>query len=138
MILQLLFKWSINALGRILTILNEFGTYSGLMINTSKTSLMISGEEWEGGESVLGIKITQNCKLLGVKIDNKVSELDRNWTECLRKIWGLIHYWSKLRLSITGRVMVAKTFLVSQATFFMGIIPLEKKKANEIDKAIGS
>jgi hypothetical protein len=136
--LTVLFKWSINALGRILTILNEFGTYSGLMINKSKTSLMISGEEWEGGESVLGIKINQNCKLLGVKINYKVADLDRNWTECLRKIWGLIHYWSKLRLSITGRVMVAKTFLVSQATFLMGIIPLEKKKATEIDKAIGS
>jgi hypothetical protein len=136
--LTVLFRWSINALGRILTILNEFGTYSGLMINMSKTSLMISGVEWEGGESVLGIKITQNCKLLGIKIDNKVSDLDRNWTECLRKIWGLIHYWSKLRLSITGRVMVAKTFLVSQATFYMGIIPLEKKRATEIDRAIGS
>ncbi len=33
--------------------------------------------------------------------------------------------------------MVAKTFLMSQATFLMGIIPAEKKKLIEIETAIG-
>jgi hypothetical protein len=134
--LTAIFKWSINALGRIITILNEFGNLSGLTINKSKTSIMICGKEWEGGESVLGIKIVNRCKLLGILIDNKSADLDRNWVECLRKIWGLIHYWSNFRLSITGRIMVAKTFLISQATFYMGIIPLDKKKITEIEKAI--
>jgi len=39
------------------------------------------------------------------------------------------HYWSKFRRTITGRVLVEKTFVISQATFFMGILPLDKKKA---------
>jgi len=72
----------------------------------------------------------------GILIDNKSSNLERNWVECLRKIWGLIHYWSNFRLSITGRVMVTKTFLISQATFYMGIIPSDKKKLMEMEKAI--
>jgi hypothetical protein len=134
--LTLTFKWSVNALGRIMVILNDFGSLSGLVINKSKTSIMISGKEWEGGVTVLGIKVTTTCRLLGVQLDNKVKDLDRNWTECLRKIWGLIHYWSQYRLSITGRVMVAKTFLVSQVTFLMGIIPLNKKLSVEVEKAI--
>ncbi len=121
------FIWSIMALGRIFVILNEFGSISGLVINKAKTNLMISGKEWEGDESVLGIKIVASCKLLGVKIDSKVKKLDENWAEVSRKIWGLTHYWSQYRLSLTGRVMVAKTFLMSQATFLMGIIPAEKK-----------
>ncbi len=135
--LSVLFKWSVNALGRILVILNKFGGISGLMINKAKTSLMISGKEWDGRESVLGIKISKKCRLLGVKIDYKSADLDCNWLECLRKVWGLIHYWSKFRLSITGRIMVAKTFLVSQATFYMGILALDRRKAGEIEKAIG-
>jgi hypothetical protein len=134
--LTAIFKWSLNALGRIITILNEFGAMSGLVINKSKTSIMICGKEWQGGDSVLGIKIVSSCKLLGILIDNKSSNLERNWVECLRKIWGLIHYWSNFRLSITGRVMVTKTFLISQATFYMGIIPSDKKKLMEMEKAI--
>jgi hypothetical protein len=134
--LTAIFKWSLNALGRIITILNEFGNISGLIINKSKTSIMICGKEWEGGDSVLGIKIVSTCKLLGILIVNKSSDLNRNWIECLRKIWGLIHYWTNFRLSITGRVMVAKTFLISQATFYMGIIPADKKKLSEMEQAI--
>ncbi len=33
--------------------------------------------------------------------------------------------------------MVAKTFIMSQATFLMGIIPAERKKLLEIENAIG-
>jgi hypothetical protein len=33
--------------------------------------------------------------------------------------------------------MVAKTFLMSQATFLMGVIPADKKKLTEIETAIG-
>jgi hypothetical protein len=130
------FIWSLLALGRIFVILDEFGSISGLVINKAKTNLMISGKEWEGGESALGIKIVASCKLLGVKIDSKIKKLDENWAEVLRKVWGLIHYWNQYRLSLTGRVMVAKTFLMSQTTFLMGILPVEKRKLVDIENAI--
>jgi hypothetical protein len=123
------FQWSLLALGRIFVILNEFGSISGLIINKSKTNLMISGREWEGAETVLGIKIVQSCKLLGVKIDYKAKNLVKNWAEVSRKVWGLIYYWNQYRLSLTGRVMVAKTFLMSQGTFLMGVIPADKKNS---------
>jgi len=118
--LSVLFKWSVNALGRILVILNEYGAASGLMINKSKTSLLISGIEWEGGESVLGIKISKTCKLLGVKIDYKCAELEKNWVECLRKVWGLIHYWTKYRLSITGENNGSKDLPCFTSNFLYG------------------
>jgi hypothetical protein len=49
---------------------------------------------------------------------------------------GLINYWNQYNLTITGRVMVAKTFLLSQTTFMMGIIPLEKRTAEKIEQLI--
>ncbi len=77
-----------------------------------------------GEEDVLGIKVVQSCK-----IDYKSADLGRS-----RYIWGLIHYWSKIRRTITGRVLVAKTFVISQATFFMGILPLDKKRQQKRNK----
>jgi hypothetical protein len=51
------FTWSLIALGRIFVILNEFGAISGLVINKTKTNLMISGRKWEGADTVQGRKI---------------------------------------------------------------------------------
>ena len=79
--------WSQNALRRIMQIMEEYGEMSGLCINVSKTSLMITGKKWEGENSVQGVNIVTECKLLGVKIDNKVENLHQNWTESLRKVW---------------------------------------------------
>ncbi len=80
------FTWSLIALGMIFVILKEFGEISGLVINKTKTNLLISGREWEGADTVLGIKIVESCKLLGVKIDHKAKKLDENWAEVSRKI----------------------------------------------------
>ena len=40
------------------------------------------------------------------------------------------------KLSISGRVMVAKTYLLSQATYLMGIIPLPVEKSLEMNRII--
>jgi hypothetical protein len=47
-----------------------------------------------------------------------------------------VNYWGQYNLTVTGRVMVAKTFLLSQTTFMMGIIPLEKRTAKKIELLI--
>ena len=45
-------------------------------------------------------------------------------------------YWKTFKLSISGRVMVSKTYLLSQATYLMGIIPLPVDKAMEMSRII--
>ena len=40
------------------------------------------------------------------------------------------------KLSISGRVMVARTYIISQATYLMGIIPLPANKAKEMNRII--
>ncbi len=52
------------------------------------------------------------------------------------KIRGLVNYWNQYNLTLTGRIMVRKTFLQSQATFMMGIIPLEKRTSERIEQVI--
>ena len=45
-------------------------------------------------------------------------------------------YWKMFKLSISGRVMVARTYIISQATYLMGIIPLPANKADEMNRII--
>jgi len=46
-----------------------------------------------------------------------VQKLSRNWDKAIKTISGLTNYWNQFNLTITGRILVAKTFLLSQATY---------------------
>jgi hypothetical protein len=127
------YKLKEGATKKILEILDGFGSVSGLQVNREKTHIMVTGTEWGGASDIEGIKIKSECKLLGIMIDNKNARLQQNWDSSIIKIRGLINYWNQYNLSLTGRVMVAKTFLLSQITFLMGIIPMEKKTADQIE-----
>jgi hypothetical protein len=134
--LTALFRFSIEAIKKIIGILDLFGEVSGLKINREKTHIMIAGKEWEGDAYIEGIEVKKECKLLGVIVDNKVKNLACNWEKCITKISGLINYWNQFNLTITGRILVAKTFLLSQATFLLGIIPISVQHAKRIEGMI--
>jgi hypothetical protein len=61
---------------------------------------------------------------LGITIDRKLEKLDENWDKAIGKMQRLAWYWNSFRWSITGRVMVAKTYLLSQCIYLMGSLPL--------------
>jgi len=134
--LTVLFKLRGNALRGILDILDGFSVLSGLAINREKTHIMISGREWEGGDTIEGISVKKECRLLGVILDNKLENLQCNWEMRINKISGLINFWNQYNLTITGRVLVAKTFLLSQVTFLMGLIKLNQETADRIERLI--
>jgi len=135
--LTLVFRMQRGVIQKILEILENFGKLSGLYINREKTHIMITGKEWEGGEDIEGITIKRECKLLGLMLDYKLENIGKNWDNCVQKISGLINYWNQFNLTLTGRIMVAKTFLLSQVTFFLGIIEIGPIKIRQIEDMIG-
>jgi len=60
--------------------------------------------------------------------------LGENWDEKIRKMERLGNFWNLQKLSITGRIMVAKTFLLSQVIFLMDTIPLSYEHGEKINK----
>ena len=82
------------------------------------------------------VTIVGNVSLLGIKIDRKLEKLNDNWDKVIGKMENYSRYWKTFKLSISGRVMVAKTYLLSQATYLMGIIPLPVDKAIEMNRII--
>ena len=119
--LTIMFKWGRAGLKRILTVLKEFELVSGLKINVNKTQLMITGGDGEIiGDAIEGITVVNEINVLGVQIDRKLVNLDANWEKTILKMINQANYWKLFRLSISGRVMIAKTYMISQATYLMG------------------
>jgi hypothetical protein len=104
-------------LQRVKNILIEFGRISGLETNIEKTTLMPIGNlnEPVSQEIVdLGFKIVTEQKSLGITINNTASNLNRYFDEKIVKVRSLIGLWGSYNLSLTGRIAISKTMLVSQ------------------------
>jgi hypothetical protein len=123
--LTVIFKMSEHGVHCIVSVLAEFTAVTGLEINKDKTQLMVAGSDnWQIGQRIDDIVIVQDITLLGVQIDRKLSRLDENCEKVIAKMRRLSGYWSNFGMSITGRVMVAKTYLISQAIYMMSVLPL--------------
>ena len=135
--LTIMFKWGRAGLKRILTILKEFEGVSGLKINVNKTQLMITGGDGEIiGDAIEGILVVIEINVLGIQIDRKLMNLDTNWEKTILKMINQSNYWKLFRLSISGRVMIAKTYMISQATYLMGSLPIGDGIINRMNEVI--
>ena len=52
---------------------------------------------------------------------------DENWTGRIEKLTRIIQLWSKRDLSIMGKIVIVKCFLVSQLIYVMQSIGLPEK-----------
>ena len=99
----------------ISTILDDFSLFSGLKCNYDKTILMPVGkivepDSFNPGKFTVSNKIT----LLGMTIDAELSTLHDNFDSTILKLLKIVQFWSRLNLTLPGRIAIAKTFLVSQ------------------------
>jgi hypothetical protein len=135
--LTIIFRMSENSVGKILTLLREFEQASGLMINIGKTQLMITGcDVWLTGARIHDIEVVDKVTILGITIDRKLEKLNENWDKAIGKMQRLAWYWNSFSLSITGRVMVAKTYIMSQCVYLMGSLPLRDEYGDRINEIL--
>ena len=133
--LTILFRMDVISLQFIIDTLNDFEKVSGLKLNVSKTQLLISGtEEYILGTKVCNITVVDRVKILGVSIDRKLERLSENWDGKIAKMIRLANFWKLQKLSITGRILVAKTYLLSQVIFLLETLPLDFDTGEQINK----
>jgi hypothetical protein len=133
--LTLVFNMSRENVQNILNILGSFFAVSGLSVNTDKTQLMVAGgDHWREGDNVHGIKIVSSVNILGVTIDRKNESGRQNWDRVINKMERLSRYWMMFGLSITRRVFVVKTYLLSQAIYLMNVLELDNEHAIRINE----
>jgi len=123
--LTVMFKYSTESLKAILNILDVFHTVSGLSVNISKTQLMVVGMDRVKINTIVeGIKVVDKVKVLGVIIHRNIERLEENWELIIGKMQNLERHWRQFKLSITGRVGIIKTYLLSQCIYLLNCIPL--------------
>ena len=95
-------------------ILIDFSVFSGLHCNFDKTCVMPVGvnKTMDSDESC-GLSVKNSITLLGMEIDNELAKLHDNFDITITKMEKVANYWNRFKLSLPGRIAIAKTFLLS-------------------------
>ena len=126
-----------NDMEKSIAIIKSFSVFSLLEINENKSELMKIGnvdeQDWGGN-----IRVTEKLKILGIYFKNNTSAslIEENWVNRIKKIENLIALWTKRNLSITGKICIIKTFLLSQLVYIIQALSIPEHILNKINTII--
>ena len=92
----------------------------------------------EGEESIYWAKVEHNIKISGVffKANLEASKIPHNWTGKVEGIRLTVQRWSKRNLSLYGKVMITKTFILSKINCSIQSISLPQEVLAQIHSII--
>lgn len=100
--------------------IDEFAEISGLHCNYEKTSILpihpLTNDEKILLQEV-GFSPCNKIKLLGADISVDFEDITSNFNRCIEKIRSQVSFWSRFKLSLPGRIAIAKTFMLSQINY---------------------
>ena len=133
-----LVEMSRDTLLKIKNVLADFGLLSGLECNIEKTALIPIGSTPPIEASILelGFDIKNSAIILGVEISNNDTVTDKAVQKVLNNIKKEINYWTRFRLSLPGRINVAKSMLYSQVNYTGTFLPFTNIHLSDIQKLI--
>ena len=116
----------------------DFSEVSGLEINEGKTMVIRIGKNLNSLKPLtnkVNFKYTKNFRLLGLKIDNELKNMDKNFMDRHEKIKKAINLWKRFGLTTLGNLIISKTFLISQLGYFLSVLkcPEELQKQIQLD-----
>jgi hypothetical protein len=113
------------ALAAIKEILHDFKNISGLGCNLEKSVILPIGFNNTPVPDYFynsGFRVVSKVTILGATITNNPNDLAKNFDGKVQKITNICNHWSRFRLSLPGRILVAKTFMLSQIGYLGCII----------------
>ena len=121
-------KWCDNSLNNALKLLEKFYKISGLKINTEKTNVFRLGSVRNSCETLcphVKLKWENKCiNILGITLSYDYSMMKIiNLDTKLNKIESLYKVWSKRSLSLYGKIIIIKTFGMSQLVYSLSNLP---------------
>ena len=116
---------------------------SGLELNADKTEIMHLKKEKNGDplalridymNSIYNINVKTSVKINGIFFQQKFEDLiDQNVDAALVKINQIFRNWSVRNLSILGKILVTKSFAISQVVYLMQTLDLDDKHIKRIN-----
>ena len=120
---------------------DNFSDCTGLDLNRGK-----SKNAWIGANryridqigDIPTLKQNENIKMLGIYFNPffEASNIKENWTTKIIKTEKIINQWQKYNLTIQGKVMVVKTFILSIWTHTLQSIVIPDEVIKEIDRLV--
>jgi hypothetical protein len=120
-------------------ILDNFGAISGLTCNLQKSNILPIGPVQNITPELqnTGFNFVTQITVLGFELTNDdVSLITLNTDKILGKIVNQIRFWSKLKLSLPGRINICKTMLYSQLNYVGCVLPVPANTVEAIENAI--
>ena len=81
---------------------------------------------------------SDNFTILGFEIDNQLKHLHKNFTNIHDKIKSIVRSWTPYKLSLRGRLTIAKTMMCSQLTYVSTILTPTKEQLDAIQETINN
>jgi hypothetical protein len=127
-----------DAIVAIKLILQNFGNISGLKCNVDKSIIMLIGSNNDAPDFILdsGFQLVDTVKMLGFEISKNFKNLQENFKKPIEKIRKLDNFWTRFRLSLPGRINVAKTLMLSQIGYIATVLTQSDENLSEIKTLI--
>ena len=119
-------------------IIEQFGKISGLRLNRHK-SIILPFCGYIRSENALNnvkwLKSNDCIKILGIYFssEKEASKIDLNWNSKIENMKKTTSRWNKRDISLYGRIILCKTFLLSQINYVIQSLILPDQVLNEID-----
>jgi hypothetical protein len=104
-------------LRKLRRVLDSFGSISGLKCNFNKTVVMPIGDTSLALDDYSEFTVRDSVKLLGMTINNDLDNVDDIFFDIGERILNLVLFWSRFRLTLTGRIAILKTLLIPQINY---------------------
>ena len=109
-------------------------------MSSTKTEAMWLGQNKNRADKPHNITWVNQTRILGVYFQNdkSASEVEKNWSERIMNLKRIITLWTRRNLSILGKIIIAKTFLISQFIYIMQSIGLPDHVLTDINRILFS
>ena len=125
-----------NSVKECFKIFDKFEKASGAKIHKTKTTAMYIGP-WKAKQPEFNEISWTNTyvKTLGINHGYHIPEHEV-WMEKIKKMKNCIQIWKSRDLTLKGKILIIKTFLLSQINYELEMNPIPKQIVKEIDKIL--
>jgi hypothetical protein len=128
-----------NGIKAIKIILNNFAILSGLKCNVEKSQILVIGtDEIPDFIRTSGFSVANEIKILGFTVTRDFADFEKNIDCAVEKIKKIAAFWSRFKLSLPGRINVAKSLMLSQINFHGAVLNISNEKILKIQGLINS
>ena len=119
-------------------LIEQFGKITGLKLNKKKSIVLPFGGYKRINTSFTNVtwrKSNEYIKILGIffSSDIEASKIDLNWKTKLEYMTKTVNRWKNRDISLYGKIILCKTFLLSKVNYVMQSLVLPDRVLNEID-----